>query len=69
MRWITGFGRFWYDFIVGDDWIVAAVVALAVAVTYVVAHADVVAWWLLPLAVFGVLGVSVARAARKVRGR
>jgi len=69
VRWIVGFGRFWYDFIVGDDWMVAVVVAIAVGVTYALAHADVTAWWLLPVAVFAVLAVSVARAAAKVRGR
>lgn len=29
MRWVKGFGRFWWDFIVGDDWRVAAGVVLA----------------------------------------
>ena len=24
MRFVTGFGRFWWDFIVGDDWRIAA---------------------------------------------
>ena len=24
MRFVVGFGRFWYDFIVGDDWRIAA---------------------------------------------
>jgi hypothetical protein len=24
VRWIRGFGRFWYDFVVGDDWRIAA---------------------------------------------
>jgi uncharacterized membrane protein HdeD (DUF308 family) len=28
MRYLRGFGRFWYDFIVGDDWKIAAVVVL-----------------------------------------
>lgn len=26
MRFLRGFGQFWYDFIVGDDWKVAAAV-------------------------------------------
>jgi hypothetical protein len=69
MKWIVGFGRFWYDFIVGDDWIVAVVVAVAVGLTAALAHADVTAWWLLPLAVLAVLGSSVARAARAARSR
>jgi hypothetical protein len=32
MRFVVGFGRFWWDFIIGDDWKIAAGVALALAV-------------------------------------
>jgi hypothetical protein len=32
MNFLRGFGQFWYDFIVGDDWKLAAVVALVVAI-------------------------------------
>jgi hypothetical protein len=28
IRFLTGFGRFWWDFIVGEDWKIAAGVAL-----------------------------------------
>ena len=30
MRFLKGFGQFWYDFIVGDDWKIAAAVVIAV---------------------------------------
>nr|WP_055502108.1 hypothetical protein [Nonomuraea pusilla] len=33
MRFLKGFGRFWYDFIVGDDWKIAAAVVAALALT------------------------------------
>ncbi|GLW10036.1 hypothetical protein Misp01_51650 [Microtetraspora sp. NBRC 13810] len=33
MRYVKGFGRFWYDFIIGDDWKIAAAVVLSLAVT------------------------------------
>lgn len=29
MGFVRGFGRFWYDFIVGDDWKIAAGVVVA----------------------------------------
>jgi uncharacterized membrane protein YczE len=58
------FCRFWYDFIVGDDWTIAVVVALAVSLTFAAAHLGVTAWWILPCAVAGTLGVSVLRARR-----
>jgi hypothetical protein len=32
MRFIVGFGRFWWDFIVGDDWKIAAGVCVVLAV-------------------------------------
>lgn len=32
MRFVVGFGRFWWDFIVGDDWKLAAGVAIVLAV-------------------------------------
>jgi hypothetical protein len=31
MRYIVGFGRFWWDFIIGEDWKIAAGVALVLA--------------------------------------
>jgi len=32
MRLVAGFGRFWWDFIVGDDWRIAAGVLLVLGV-------------------------------------
>ena len=64
MSRVAAFGRFWWDFVVGDDWIVAACVALAIGATAAVAAAGVAAWWLLPLAVAAVLYVSLRRAVR-----
>jgi hypothetical protein len=29
MRYVRAFGRFWWDFVIGDDWRIAAGVALA----------------------------------------
>ena len=63
MRYLRSFGRFWWNFIVGDDWRVAAGVAVALGLTAVLTHAGVNAWWLLPVAVVLVLGLSVRRAA------
>ncbi|MEA3020958.1 MAG: hypothetical protein QOI47_2482 [Actinomycetota bacterium] len=68
MSRLVTFGRFWYDFIVGDDWTVAVTVAVAVGVTYAAAHHDIVAWWILPAAVVATLAASVLRARRAARG-
>jgi hypothetical protein len=64
VTYLTQFFRFWYDFIVGDDWTVAVTVVIAVAATYAVAHQGVVAWWILPVAVAATLATSVLRARR-----
>lgn len=63
MKYVIGFGKFWYDFIVGDDWTIAAVVVVALAITYLLAHGSIVAWWLMPLAAAAILAASLWRAA------
>jgi hypothetical protein len=62
MSKIAAFGRFWWNFIVGDDWIAAALVAIAIGATAAIAAGGVAAWWVLPLAVVAVLYVSLRRA-------
>jgi hypothetical protein len=64
MKYITGFFEFWYDFIVGDDWTVAAGVIVALAITALLAHNNIAAWWLMPLAVALMLTESLWRVAR-----
>jgi hypothetical protein len=60
---LRSFGAFWYDFVIGDDWRGAAVVAVALAGTALLVHlAGVNAWWLLPAAVIAALGWSLRRA-------
>ena len=64
MKYITGFFAFWYDFVVGDDWTVAAGVIVALAITALLAHNNIAAWWLMPLAVALMLSSSLWRVAR-----
>ena len=59
MSRVVAFGRFWWDFVVGDDWLSAAGVIAGLALT-----AALAAWWVLPIAVAIVLTMSVFRAAR-----
>jgi hypothetical protein len=65
VRRIKAFGAFWYDFVIGDDWLVAAGVVIALALTYAVSLTTVPAWWLLPLALAVLLPASLWREARK----
>jgi hypothetical protein len=65
VRFIRSFGRFWWDFIVGDDWRIAAGLVLAVGLTSLLSHGGVNAWWLLPVAVALLLAASLWRATRR----
>ena len=64
MRYVRAFGRFWWDFIVGDDWIVAAAVGLGLVLTGILTGLGVDAWWLLPVVVALALAGSLRRATR-----
>jgi hypothetical protein len=64
MARLRSFVAFWYDFVVGDDWRVATGVAVSFAATYAVSRSGVPAWWIVPLAVVGLLTFSVWRATR-----
>ena len=64
MSRVTAFGRFWWDFVVGDDWRSAAGVVLAIGITAALAAAGLAAWWFLPPAVAVVLWLSLRRATR-----
>lgn len=66
MKGVRRFARFWYDFIVGDDWTIAAWVVGIVSATGLLARRwDV--WPLLPLAVVAALALSLRRAKRDAR--
>ncbi|MCW2874310.1 hypothetical protein [Actinacidiphila oryziradicis] len=64
MNPITRFLHFWYDFVVGDDWTVAVGVVIALIVTALLAGGGIAAWWVLPVAVVLLLGLSLRRASR-----
>ncbi|HEV3319143.1 MAG TPA: hypothetical protein VG053_05330 [Solirubrobacteraceae bacterium] len=53
-----------WEFVVGDDWRTALGVVLALALTALLADAAISAWWVMPLAVLGLLALSIRRAAR-----
>ena len=58
-----------WEFIVGDDWRTAIGVVLALALTSLLAETAFSAWWVMPLAVLGLLTLSIRRAARDAAAR
>ena len=52
------------DFVVGDDWLTAAGVVLALALTALVSERES-AWYVMPIAVALLLALSIWREARK----
>ena len=67
LSWIVAVPRFLYDFIVGDDWTVAVAVAVGLIVSAILNSNHIPAWWLIPLIVVLMLGVSLRRGSRTKR--
>jgi hypothetical protein len=65
MPYLKQFLMFWYDFIVGDDWVVAVGVGAALVLLTQLVSRSVNAWWLMPLAIVGLLGLSLWRETQK----
>ncbi len=63
MTRIQAFALAVWEFVVGDDWRTAIGVALALGLTAIVAAVGLSAWWVMPLAVLGLLALSIRRAA------
>ena len=63
--WVVAFGRFWYDFIIGDDWTVAVAVFIGLIVTGILNSNHIVSWWLMPIIVVVMTGISVQRMSAR----
>lgn len=69
LSWVIGFVKFWYGFIVGDDWTLAVAVAAGLAVTALLHAKGIGIWWLVPLMVIVIVGLDLERASRRGRRR
>jgi len=65
MRRALAFARFWWGFIVGDDWRIAAGLAIAFGLCALLSRQSIAAWWLLPAAVLALLTGSLLLAIRR----
>jgi hypothetical protein len=64
MRQLKSFAAAIADFVIGDDWHVAALVLAGLALTAVLTHVGHLnAWWALPLFALAALAWSLHRAA------
>jgi hypothetical protein len=68
---VRGFGRFWFDFVVGDDWRIAAGIGVLVALGAWLVHDRVVRTDAivvgLPVILVVVVATSILRDARRMR--
>ena len=68
MRFVVGFGRFWWDFIIGDDWRIAAGVVLALGLGAILVTEtslpDAAVTVLTGAAIVAVVVISIVRGAR-----
>lgn len=69
MALLKGFCRFWYDFLVGDDWTVAcgvvAVLAVGAAIVRLTDYNAHVLTAVLAVVIMGLFALSLLRGARR----
>lgn len=64
MRWVKGFGRFWWDFVIGDTPGLTLGVVIAIGLGAIFAHTAHLGVVLVPLTVLAFLAVSLGRARK-----
>lgn len=64
-RRVRAFLAFLYDFVIGDDWRIAAAVVVGLAVTYAVSQTSVPSWWVMPALLVVGLPATLWRATRR----
>ncbi len=67
MRYLKKFFLFWYGFLIGDDWLGAAIILAGCMGTYELSKNGTDAYWFLPLIVLLSVAVSLMRQVRSTR--
>lgn len=65
---VVGFARFWYGFIIGDDWLAAAGVAVMLGGAYGLLGLGASAWWFGPIVILATAGYTIRRALYRRTG-
>ena len=69
MTYLKNFLLLWYDFMVGDDWMIAAGVLMALVLSVALARRGLNAWWVMLVSVVVMLAASLWRETRRSRLR
>ena len=69
MSRVRAFLGFLYDFVVGDDPLIALVIVFALALTAAIADSGGAVWWVMPAAVLAALTFSVLRASLRAASK
>jgi hypothetical protein len=64
VSWLTRAVQAVWEFVVGDDPMIALGVVVALGATALIAGAGAAAWWVMPVAALALLALSLRRAAR-----
>jgi hypothetical protein len=62
MSGVIAVARFFYYFIIGDDWRVAVVVLLGLFATALLVAGRIAAWWVVPVLAIGMTWISLQRS-------
>jgi hypothetical protein len=62
---VVGFFRFWYHFVIGDDWTIAAAVAMGLLLTALLNAQRIPAWWTMPVVAILAISFSLRRVRRR----
>lgn len=68
MYYLKKFGLFWYKFLIGEDWVGAAIVIVGLIGTYGLLRAKIDVYWFLPLVVMISLSLSLFRQSQSRPG-
>ncbi len=64
IKGVKAFGDFWYDFIIGDDWTIAAGIVIAFFGTEWLKGSTGQSWYLLPVATFLLVSNSLWKVTK-----
>ena len=66
MYYLEQFALFWYRFLIGEDWVGAAIVMVGLILTYALLKANLDIYWFLPVVVMFSISLSLFRQSHPV---